>query len=724
MNCYYAHTKNQQGKKHFLKDHLISVADLVKQFSQNFYNGYFMPLTWLAGLLHDIGKITPQFQDYLKALDEGIKPSKVPHAPWGAYFVYQAFSKYEIKKDLTLPIAGHHAGLDEIGAMTAKLMAFTPDQDLKSEMIRVAQLLMKENPFSDFKTQSLTALQRELLIRMLFSALIDADRLDTEIHFSQEKSNLRGKTVTLKELADKLKNKQAQLIADKQSDPLPVNQIRKIVYESCLAEALGKPGLYRLTVPTGGGKTRSALAFALEHALANGQQRVIFTLPYTSIIDQTALVYKEILGENIVLEHHSQVVIKDEEDETEDVQRLRLAAENWDMPVIVTTTVQLLESLFSNNPSRCRKIHRLARSIIVFDEAQTLPAELMKPTLQVLRDLIENYGTTVVLSTATQPALKTNYLPEMNGISIREIVPDYSQHFEQLRRVRYERLPATLSMEALAGEVSKHEQVLVIMNTRKKALQLVEAMEGKGCLHLSTLLCGAHRKKILGKVKKHLDDGEPVRLISTQVVEAGVDLDFPVVYRAVGPLDRIVQAAGRCNREGKISELGTVIIFELEDEKSPQGPYKAGLEQAKLILSEHDTPDILNNPAIFKEYFQRLFNSLGNNLDMYGIQDKRAKLDYPETSALYRLIKDDTIPVVVKYKGYDSALNEWKNNPCRKAWRRLQPYLVNIYKREERGFFKDGLLSEITNGLYLWEGVYDKLKGLIGVQRDPADLIV
>ncbi|NLI11312.1 MAG: CRISPR-associated helicase Cas3' [Peptococcaceae bacterium] len=723
MNCYYAHTKNQYEKNHFLKDHLVSVANLTKQFTKNFYNGQFMPLAWLVGLLHDLGKINPQFQDYLKALDEGMKPSKVSHAPWGAYFVYLAFSKWEIKKDLALSIAGHHAGLDEIGAMTAKLMALTPDQGFKSEIMRVAQLLIKENTFSNFKSPSLTALQRELLVRMFFSALIDADRLDTEAHFSPEKSRLRGNTVTLKELANKLRSKQAQLIAEKQSDPTPVNQIRKIVYDACMAEALAKPGLYRLTVPTGGGKTRSALAFALEHALANGQQRVIFALPYTSIIDQTAKVYKDIFGANAVLEHHSQVTIKDEEDESKEILSLRLAEENWDVPIVVTTTVQLLESLFSNNPTRCRKIHRLARSVIVFDEAQTLPAELLKPTLQVLRDLIENYGTTVVLSTATQPALKSDYLPEMNAIDIREIVPDYAHHFEQLKRVRYERLPAAVSIEALAGEISKHEQVLVIMNTRKKALKLVEALEEKDCLHLSTLLCGAHRKKVLAKVEKLLKDGKPVRLISTQVVEAGVDLDFPVVYRAVGPLDRIVQAAGRCNREGKM-ELGMVVIFELEDEKSPRGIYKAGMEQAKLILSEHDSPDVLNNPSIFEEYFLRLFNSLGNNLDIYEIQDKRAKLDYPETSALYRLIKDETIPVVVKYKGYKLALDRWQNNPCRETWRRLQPYLVNIYEREARDFFRNGLMSEISKGLYLWEGIYDKLKGLSGVQWDPADLIV
>jgi CRISPR-associated endonuclease/helicase Cas3 len=723
--CKSVTEENQQGDKHCLKDHLISVANLSEKFANGFYKRQFKSLAWLIGILHDIGKIDNLFQEYLKNIGEKQSLIQIPHSPIGAYFTYHLFSRLKMNMDLALVVASHHSGLYEPGELLLRLSNNTYSQCIISKMINFTEPIIKEKQLSILKIPELTALQREMLVRMLFSALIDADRLDTEAHFNPERSKIRENKISIKAMASKLKINQDELIAKNKQNPSLVNEIRDTVYKSCLAAAAGKPGLYRLTVPTGGGKTRSALAFALEHALINGHDRVIFALPYTSIIDQTASVYREILGNDAVLEHHSQIMYKHAEDESEMSLKFRLAEENWDVPLIVTTTVQLLESLFSNRPSRCRKIHRLAKSIIVFDEAQALPQELLKPTLQVIRDLMENYGATVVLSTATQPALKSSYLPEMSGFTIREIVDDYSKYFNALKRVRYERIANPISIEDLACEISRHKQVLVIMNTRKKAIQLVDALNGIGCLHLSTLLCGAHRKEVLLKAKALLNTGKPIKLISTQVVEAGVDLDFPIVYRAIGPLDRIVQAAGRCNREGRMSEqLGTVVIFELEDERTPTGPYKAGIEQARLILAEHDSPEILNDPAIFEDYFERLYNSIGNNLDSYRIQEKRAVLDYKETSDLYRLIKEDTVPVIVRYGEYKKALDKWSNYKDREAWRHLQPYIVNIYKREVATFFGDGFLSDISDGLYLWEGVYDELKGISAIQRDPSDLIV
>jgi|LSQX01.3.fsa_nt_gb CRISPR-associated endonuclease/helicase Cas3 len=724
MSIYYAHTQNSEGVRHKLDDHLLATAQMAAEYSEKFYRGALKPLAWLVGVFHDIGKISPNFQSYLKAIEAGQPTQKVPHSPLSAVFAYNVFSKYEIKNDLALIAAGHHTGLEEIGVLTSRLTERSIAPNLIQEMTDILQKLLKCRTSGEIKIPSMNELQRELFIRMLFSVLIDSDRLDTELHFYPERTKLRNKKPIIAELARSFHNDQEKLLERSKYKKSVVNEVRRNVYRSCLDAARKPRGWFRLTAPTGAGKTRSALAFALEHCLANGQERIIFALPYTSIIDQNAEEYRSILGKDSVLEHHSQVKIDDEEGEERQVLRMRLAEENWDMPLIVTTTVQLLESLFSNRPSPCRKIHRIANSVLIFDEAQTLPPELLRPTMQVLKDLTENYGATVVLSTATQPALKGEFLPELEGIDIQEIVPDYPRHFKMLKRVEYKILEKPVSIAELAAEVSKHRQVMVVMNTRKSALRLVDELGQKDCLHLSTLLCSAHRRTVLQEVRRRLSEGKPVKLVATQVVEAGVDLDFPVVYRAIGPLDRIVQAAGRCNREGKLPQLGRVVIFELEDKEVPRGPYKAGLEQAKLILAERGSPNALNEPDIFEEYFSKLFKVLGGNLDQYGIQESLSKLNFPKVAEDYRIIREDTVPVVVRYGRSQEALWRWQTDTSRDSWRNLQAYMVNIYEREAREYFIGGFLSKLADDLYLWEGVYDEVKGISGVWSDPADLIV
>ncbi len=726
MAIYYAHTRNSQGVRHRLDEHLLAVAQLAARFAEKFYHGRVRTLARLAGVFHDIGKVSTDFQNYLKAVEAGFLGEKTPHSPLGAVFCQSILPTFPFKDDLALVVAGHHSGIPEIGMLTGRLATYSSatDQEVTKTVTEMLRTLLVDIANERIQMPRLNALQREFLIRMLFSALIDADRLDTELHFFPERARLRDQAPTLAELVVRFRKDQEELLRQSAGTPSAVNEVRKDVYRACVDAAKSPQGWYRLTAPTGAGKTRSALAFALEHALINGHERIIFALPYTSIIDQNAEVYRSILGPDAVLEHHSQVKTRDEEDEEERVLRMRLAEENWDVPLIVTTTVQLLESLFSNKPSSCRKIHRVAKSVLVFDEAQTLPPELLRPTMQVLKDLVDNYGATVVLSTATQPALRDEFLPELEGITVTEIVPDYPRHFDILKRVEYSRLSEPISITTLADKVARHDQVMVVMNTRKNALRLVDELGGGDCFHLSTLLCSAHRRMVLEEVKRRLKQGEPVKLVATQVVEAGVDLDFPVVYRAVGPLDRIVQAAGRCNREGRLPGFGEVVIFELEDDKVPRGPYKAGLEQAKLILAERCSPDDINDPDIFEDYFFRLFSVLGQNLDQYGIQESRSRLNFPRVAQDYRLIREDTVPVVVRYGKSEEALRRWKTDPSRDSWRELQAYMVNIYKKEAREHFRDGLLSEITDGLYFWEGTYDEVKGLSGVLRDPADLIV
>jgi CRISPR-associated endonuclease/helicase Cas3 len=559
---------------------------------------------------------------------------------------------------------------------------------------------------------------REMRIRMVFSALVDADYLATEQHFDPQKAINRRKWPELPELWERFRKDQDKLLKKAEANPTKVNHIRREVYDSCLGAAKRKPGVFKLTVPTGGAKTRSGLAFALQHAIQNKNvfDRIIVALPYTSIIDQTASEYRKILEKNVecVLEHHSQVDVPDDREEQNPKHlRYRLATENWDAPVIVTTTVQLFESLFTNKPGRARKLHNIARSVLMLDEVQTPPPQLLKPTLDALRGLVDHYGVSLVLSTATQPAFDNSpYLKSFQDIEVKEIVSDYPRHFAALQRVNYDFRPDPLDWSELAEEINNLSQVMAVLNTRKDPLALIDAMgEAPHIYHLSTLLCGRHRRDKLREIRSRLDDGKSVRLISTQVVEAGVDLDFPAVYRALGPLDRIVQAAGRCNREWRDSKkLGQVVIFQPEEGGIPEGAYLIGKTEAQAMLKKYG-PNELHNPEIFMEYFQRLFSDLSEKLDEKEIQELRRDLNYPEVSKRYRLLPKNTVPVLINYQDALSILNEWERNTSRLNWRRLQPYIVNIYHWQVKEF-RDWLHPLKEDTLFQWVGKYDDVRGI------------
>ena len=568
----------------------------------------------------------------------------------------------------------------------------------------------------------------ELFIRMVFSALVDADFLDTEHHFDPSRSHRRGSSVGLDELWKQLEVAQA---AFGNYEPGSLNALRHEIYEACVQSAEAPPGIFSLTVPTGGGKTRSGMAFALKHALMHGLDRVIVAIPYTSIIEQTADVYRSIFGETCVLEHHSAIITGHDGCDPLSYQEVwsRLASENWDAPIVVTTTVQLFESLFAHRPSTCRKLHNIARSVLVLDEVQTLPPQLLTPILDVLQDLVEHYSVSVVLCTATQPALQDG--PYLKGLSnIREIVPDPPRYFAALRRVHYT-LPAAderWDWERVAVEMRNTAQCLAIVNTKPDALQLLDALNDSTALHLSTLLCGAHRRDVLHEIRRRLDIGEPCRLIATQVVEAGVDLDFPLVLRAIGPLDRIVQAAGRCNREGRLAS-GRVVVFWPAEVKVPPGAYRTGTETAMSLLSRLHVD--LHDPTLYRTYFELLYQAV--ETDVKGIQDLRQALDYPEVAQRFRLIEDDTAAVVVRYQRLESDHCEAENllrivrqqaETPRWALRRLQPYLVNVRTRLIPEYYKQGLLSEVTPGLWEWLGRYDLVRGLVVANRDPEELVI
>ena len=560
---------------------------------------------------------------------------------------------------------------------------------------------------------------------MVFSALVDADFLDTEGHFEPEQAAQRGQGVGLGELWRRFEPAQLTLSGWQQGQ---LNEIRHEIYQACLRAADNPPGLFSLTVPTGGGKTRSGMAFALRHALAHSFDRVIVAIPYTSIIEQTVDVYRGIFGAESVLEHHSAVTPHDDPSDPLSYQEVwaRLASQNWDAPIVVTTTVQLFESLFANRPSTCRKLHNIARSVIILDEVQTLPPELLTPILDVLQDLVDHYHVSVLLCTATQPALQDG--PYLRGLrDVREIIADPAQYFAALKRVRYE-LPAPderWTWERVASEMQSADQGLAIVNTKQDALRLLDALDDPTAFHLSTLLCGAHRRDVLREIRRRLAAGEVCRVVSTQVVEAGVDLDFPLVLRALGPLDRIVQAAGRCNREGRLA-AGRVVIFVPEEGALPPGAYKIGTDTALSLLNRPGAD--LHDPLLYRTYFERLYQAI--DLDKKRIQCRREALDYPEVAQRFRLIEDDTAPIVVRPDNYrhevDTLLSLLRRAEETPRWllRRLQPYIVGARTRLIPDYHREGLLNEVAPGVWEWLGQYDAVRGLTVANRDPADLVI
>jgi CRISPR-associated endonuclease/helicase Cas3 len=729
---FAAHTPSDDrpGQWHDLKAHLGKVAAKAKAFATKFNAG---ELAYFAGLWHDLGKYNPKFQKYLEQCEIAAQTNteepreKVPHAIHGAKLALEKFSP------IAQLIYGHHGGLPQASHMNNRIAEV--DEALFQQILKNAASESIDFEINQIAFEQLEALAPEpyafeLLLRLLFSCLVDADYLDTESHFDPNLAAQRGSQITISDLWGMLKTAQEELLTN--AEDTPINQVRAEVYQACVEAATSVPGVFRLAVPTGGGKTRSGLAFALAHAQEYKLERVIIAVPYTSIIEQTVTVYQNIFGKESVLEHHSAVRPEagNEEDARARQAQARLATQNWDAPLIVTTTVQLFESLLANRTSRCRKLHNITKSVIILDEVQTLPAGLLTPILSVLKELCRQYQVSIVLCTATQPALEgdTPYLSGFPTDTVRDIIPKSraEEHFKTLSRVKYTIQPKEWSWTEVAQSVREHQQALVICNTRKDALTVFDQLSGSEddhLFHLSTLLCGQHRREILRQVKQHLKQKQPCLLISTQVVEAGVDLDFPVVYRALGPLDRIVQAAGRCNREGRMSEKGQVIIFSPQEGNLPPGEYRKAFEETLILLKREELD--WNDPGIFKDYFQRLYQGL--ELDTNQVQPYRHNFDYPEVAKRFKLIPDDTTPVVIEYNNQVSQLvHRIRHYGLRSGdIKALQPYLVSLRSREFRE--TEELRELIAPGIWLWQGNYDRRKGIsigdMAIVRDPADLI-
>ncbi len=724
-DLFVAHTPPPDGTHwHSLKDHLAATAELAQRFAKPLGFG---ELARAAGLLHDIGKCSDEFQQYLRdchrAAHQGVPAPRprLDHKSAGALMAAEVC-------EMVVPVLlGHHGGMLNLADVGPRLDTAVDSTAVREALERAKMVVPGPVPSAEALAGEVlalapTELDADLLIRLLYSCLVDSDALDTERHFSPAAADLRDDSVALSAVWEAFERDQRQLMEG--SPDTLVNRVRREVYENCLAAAELPPGVFRLTVPTGGGKTRSAFAFAVRHALQHGLQRVIYAIPYTSIIEQTADVFRNILGDpRAVLEHHSAVEPDDPEEETE---RWRgLACENWDAPLVVTTTVQLFESLFAARPHRCRKVHHVARSVIILDEVQTLPLPLLSPILDILRSLVTRYGTTVVLCTATQPALEGNSRYLQGLPEAREIIREPSRHFRELRRVNYRMEPEPWTWEQTATAMRQSPQCLAVLNTKKDSLRLLETLEDPDALYLSTLLCPAHRRRVLEQVRERLKAGLPCRLVSTQVIEAGVDVDFPRGLRAEGPLDRIAQAAGRVNREGLLPGGGEVIVFRPAEGGMPLGPYKTATAHAVQMLSDLATD--LHDPEVFAAYFRRLFQDV--DLDRHQIQHERKKLRFANVASKFRLIDKDTVAVLVPYdrQAVEALVTSVQRAGfvSRAAWREAQQHSVAIYRHEFQKWLADGLICEVVpgSGLYRWLGSYHPVCGLSSEALDPADLM-
>lgn len=709
---YYAHSLRNKPITtwQLLSNHAEAVSQLCSIFSQSFNSECFGKL---LGLLHDLGKARSSFQAYLKKCngidDVNYDIGDHSHSSAGACWLNEKIKQFG--PWLAYCVAGHHAGLPDYskgvnpnGALTIRLnddCKILEEPCVKDWICQHNALWQKINltpPFKFSRDDSSVS----FWIRMLYSCLVDADFLDTEAFMQPERNALRVSSdrCSFAELSAsffrKLDEKQNQ------SKPTLVNQIRSQIRLACETAAEKPQGLFSLTVPTGGGKTLSSTAFALRHLLKHGLKRIIYVIPYTSIIEQTADVLRDFFGSENVLEHHSNF---DPEKET---QQSRLASENWDAPIIVTTAVQFFESLYACRSSQCRKLHNITESVVILDEVQLLPIHLLLPCAEAIKQLTLHYKVSIVLSTATQLNL-----PGISSESVSEIIPSSLNLYTTLKRTEIEfpeDLKTRKSWDEIAEELSQFNQVLCIVNTRRDCYDLCNKMP-EGTFHLSASMCGEHRSRVIAEIKQRLAKHEPIRVISTQLVEAGVDIDFPIVYRAFTGLSSIAQSAGRCNREGRLPQNGRVVVF-----MSPSEPKVKTLRDGEYAMCDLLARDNGVNPddaKIYLDYFHALLsrsNDMGDQFALLlgvtvpsqfrnGISQRPdiGKYQFREAATQFQMIDGaQQVAVIVKYASNDNLINElYENGPKRDVMRKLQRYTVNIPRGLLTKFLESGMIEEL-----------------------------
>ncbi len=687
---FIAHSENKENKKHSLHDHLERTAELASSFSPS---DELKHLFKLAGLLHDVGKYQDGFQEYLLT-----GKTKTPHAAFGAYNAYRLAKNIY---PLQFAIQGHHAGIPD-NADRKNMIEDYEDNE------KTADILLKrfEEDFPAFIIPDDILPLRDLLhiecvTRFLFSSLTDADWLDTENHFQPERIESRecirlDQEQLCGQLIEKLMKKFQEFPTNGK-----INLLRTKARNEVASVAKEQTGFYSLQLPTGLGKTLTSLYWALLHAHHNNLKRIIIVLPYINIIDQTAKTLKSILGEEVILEHHSGVI---DEDRTNDMYEetpnredkefaKRLACENWDAPIIVTTSVQFFESLFSNRPFKCRKNHNIAESVVIFDEIQTLPKEYAEPIIVLLKNIADLARTSFLFCTATQPAFAKR--EGFDGIeNLRPLITQPGEYFAATQRVEYELLNELeeVQLDVIIEKLSlEQESFLTIVNTKSVARELFKRIKQfsgyDNFYHLSTAMCPHHRKKTIDAIISDLENKKRIAVISTQLVEAGVDFDFPIVYRAIAPMDSVIQAAGRCNRNGLI-EKGKVVLFNLEKHKMPDETYKACAGFAAMTIK--DNVNLLHNAQTFERYYEQV-TTLFVNADKYMITKKRRGFDFKTVCESFKIIDQPTTSLVVeKYPEGLSLLEVIKqlidteklakrNLIRREHYRKLQQFSVQVY---------------------------------------------
>jgi len=729
---YYAHSGKREDLSdgQTLLDHLSTVSEIAVQNAKWFGA---KELAKYAGLLHDLGKYCPEFQ---KRLQGG--KIRVDHATAGAKIAAERWQL--MGKLLAYCIAGHHAGLangiDE-GQQRSNLndrlkLEYGKDiPHLDSIWEQEIKLPAQLTPPALKLHKIWPGFQFAFLTRMIFSCLVDADRKDTNNYYLQleRKENAEHPYPSLPALRERFNVKLEEIQQTLATKPLKsINQLRQHILDHSRKQAELPSGLFSLTVPTGGGKTYTSMAFALDHAIAHQLRRIIYVIPFTSIIEQNAKVFREAFGDlaDAVVEHHS--AFDDTKLPNNNARdTLKLAMESWDAPIIVTTAVQFFESLFADRPSQCRKLHNIAGSVIILDEAQTLPLKLLRPIMAAIDELALNYRCSIVLCTATQPALKKAE-GFINGFEdVREISPDPLALFTELERVTVKNIGEQAD-EQLLAHLQEKEQVLIIVNNRRHARSLYESMkklELDGATHLTTLMCAKHRSQILEKVREDLLQGKPCRLVSTSLIEAGVDVDFPCVLRAEAGLDSIAQAAGRCNREGKRDRKDSeVLIFQSPDWRAP--PELEQLAGNMREVMRNHSGNLLSTTALTR-YFSFVYWSKGDELDKKKILETHSQhyrhLSFPFQNIArdFRMIETRLKPVIIEFD--DNAGNllrdlEFAENVGGIA-RHLQVYLVQIPESGFKELLKVDAIKPIKPenfGDQFWRltdpDLYDRAAGL------------
>ena len=748
METYIAHIREEEKGcfvEQSIEEHCLNVARLARELIYEDEDSCGLKdLAYNAGLLHDFGKYRPDFQRYILASSganqSGKVPPKAPHAIVGAIEARRLFDDPMITDTLAYCISGHHRGLYDHNEMERRLR--------HGEYKRWCDACEKLTSAENLETADCDDVDEpddlQMAIRMLFSALVDADRLDTERFMtpdlSAERLRIKGNYASLSTLRERLRAKTESFSS---APDTPVNRARAYFLESCRSHGAGSdPGIYTLSLPTGAGKTISSIAWALEMAIRNHHDRIIYVIPYTSIITQTAMVFREIFGKENILEHHSEVVVEQQtEDDNSDEQmsRLKFLTENWDAPIILTTNVQFFESLFASKPAKCRKVHSIANSVIVMDEVQALPEGFLSPILSAIDTLSEAFHCSILCCSATQPVYDEDLNSPDDGsdyytpLDTRgDLVSREAKYFVPFDRVDYHLEPQTVTSQELADRLAAEYSVLCVLNSRKDAGQVYRALrdlpkvKADEVIHLSRSMCSAHLRRAIETIKERMREGEPTKVISTQLIEAGVDLDFPCVWRAHSGLGSIIQAGGRCNREGKMERRGQVFVFSLADGSRPFGNIARGCNATKMLL--HKLSNKITDPTdpeVIAKYYRLFFKDIPD-FDTEGIEKDLTEdpedINFESAADRFKLIDDEgTFPVIVPYMEEGKALvRKIRNHEIltREDYHQMQEYSVSLRQGDYSTLLSHGNIEQIPWGedfisVLVDDNCYDSVAGVV-----------